>query len=76
MFPVSYVKDDASASKPVKKVRAVTTYVAQDVDEIGFKEGDTIIVVQEIEGSDWNKGHIEGSDKVGLFPTTYTEPTK
>ena len=73
MFPVSYAKSANPVDKPIKKVKAIIDYAPQDVDEIGFKEGDIIIVTQEIEGSDWNKGYVEGTDKIGLFPTTYTE---
>lgn len=46
-------------------VVAISTFTAAEPNEISFKKGDTLYVVEETPG-DWWKGLYDGS--YGLFP--------
>ncbi|XP_068083790.1 unconventional myosin-Ie [Anabrus simplex] len=52
------------------KVKALYDYTAQDLDEISFKEGDIIEVINEHEGGWWT-GRL--GSKQGLMPANYVE---
>lgn len=59
-----------SSDPPTKMVRAVNDF-SGSVDELSFKSGDEIVLLNEvIEG--WWVGELRG--KKGLFPTSHTEP--
>ena len=59
-----------SSDAPTKMVRAVNDF-SGSVDELSFKTGDEIVLLNEvIEG--WWMGELRG--KKGLFPTSHTEP--
>ena len=59
-----------SSDPPTKMVRAVDDF-SGSVDELSFRTGDEIILLNEvIEG--WWMGELRG--KKGLFPTSHTEP--
>lgn len=60
----------------IKKVRAMYDLNAREPDELSFKKGDVITVIEQVY-RDWWRGTLRG--KVGIFPLNYvtpiTEPT-
>ncbi|KAG7222500.1 hypothetical protein INR49_004573 [Caranx melampygus] len=54
-----------------RQVRALYNFHAEDTDELEFKAGD-IIEVLECPDQAWWRGRLRG--KTGLFPTNYTKP--
>lgn len=77
--PASFVptSEPAPAQTVIKRVRAMYDLTATESDELSFKKGDVITVVEQVY-RDWWRGNIRG--KVGIFPLNYvtpiTEPTK
>eukprot|EP01137_Pigoraptor_chileana_P027899 Opistho-2@11102 len=60
------------ASKPnVPRCKALYDYEASDVDELSFKAGDIIQIVNK-DNEGWWQGKI-GTGKAGLFPSNYVE---
>ena len=61
----------------IRKVRAMYDFKATEQDELSFKKGDLICVVEQVY-RDWWRGTLGG--RVGIFPLNYvtpvTEPTK
>ena len=55
-----------------KKRRALFDYAAQEPNELTFRDGDIITIVEETANSEWWTGELKGA--VGLFPSNYTEP--
>ncbi|XP_076121858.1 GRB2-related adapter protein 2-like isoform X1 [Alosa pseudoharengus] len=53
------------------QVRAIYDFTAEEDDELGFKAGE-IIEVLDCNDSSWFKGRVRG--RVGLFPANYTFP--
>ncbi|KAJ8001631.1 hypothetical protein DPEC_G00171480 [Dallia pectoralis] len=53
------------------RVKARYDFVAEEVDELSFRAGDIIDVLESSDGS-WWKGRLMG--QMGLFPTNYTHP--
>eukprot|EP01114_Cavostelium_apophysatum_P009508 TRINITY_DN2265_c0_g1_i2.p1 TRINITY_DN2265_c0_g1~~TRINITY_DN2265_c0_g1_i2.p1 ORF type:complete len:597 (-),score=210.06 TRINITY_DN2265_c0_g1_i2:52-1842(-) len=62
----------AAAAVTRPRMKAVFDFDAQEDNELPFKEGDIVTVVEKIPDSDWWKGECNG--KTGLFPTNYCEP--
>jgi len=54
-----------------KKFKACYDYITQEKDELSFKEGDIITLLEKYIDSDWWKGELNG--KIGLFPINYTQ---
>jgi len=54
------------------KFCAIFDFDAQETNEISFKEGDIITLVEKYDDSEWWKGKFNG--KVGLFPSNFTKP--
>jgi len=52
------------------KVRALYDYTAEKSEQISFKAGDIIDIIEELEGG-WWKG--KAGDKEGMFPANYIE---
>lgn len=81
LFPGNYVEPVQQAQQPSlpakqeaskqQKARAIYDYAAQETNELSFKEGDIITVVDKITDSDWWMGELNG--KKGVFPTNYVE---
>lgn len=60
-----------SSPSPSKKVIAEFDHEADEDDELEFKEGDVITVLQE-DSSGWWLGTLE--NRRGIFPANYTKP--
>lgn len=54
----------------VTTVRAMFDFDAQGPDELGFRKGDVIQVIQRVDES-WWRGQLSGQE--GMFPVTYVE---
>ncbi|QLL30615.1 hypothetical protein HG536_0A04330 [Torulaspora globosa] len=67
--------DDALPPGPtvVKKVRAMYDLSSSEPDELSFKKGDVIVVLEQVY-RDWWRGTLYG--KVGIFPLNYVTPVK
>ncbi len=51
----------------------VTTFLdGQEDNELSFKEGDIIKIVEKLDES-WYAGRLNVSTKFGMFPTNFTE---
>lgn len=57
----------------VKKVRAMYDLSSSEPDELSFKKGDVIVVLEQVY-RDWWRGTLYG--KVGIFPLNYVTPVK
>ncbi|KAI9277644.1 hypothetical protein BY458DRAFT_504690 [Sporodiniella umbellata] len=57
------------------KLRMVALYdcIADDAEELSFKEGDIFIHVIPASDKDWYEGTIEHSDRRGLFPGNFVK---
>ena len=55
----------------VRKVRAMYELDSNEQDELSFKKGDVIIVMEQVY-RDWWRGSLRG--KVGIFPLNYVTP--
>lgn len=63
----------SEAPTVVKKVRAMYDLSTTEQDELSFKKGDIIIVLEQVY-RDWWRGTLHG--KVGIFPLNYVTPVK
>lgn len=63
----------SDAPTVVKKVRAMYDLSTAEQDELSFKKGDIIIVLEQVY-RDWWRGTLHG--KVGIFPLNYVTPVK
>lgn len=85
--PIAHPPAPAVARKPSsvashngrKQVRALWSYEGAEDDELSFREGDRIEIVDEV-SPDWWKGRVlvgsvgsSSTDKEGLFPSNYVE---
>ncbi|XP_018593845.1 GRB2-related adapter protein-like [Scleropages formosus] len=57
--------------RPLKQVRALYDFMAEEEDELGFNAGD-IIDVLDCSDPSWWKGRLRG--RIGLFPSNYIMP--
>ena len=48
------------------------SYAAQDVDEVGFNEGDYIILCEPIDEG-WMYGTVQNTGQRGMLPSNYVE---
>ncbi|CDO95964.1 unnamed protein product [Kluyveromyces dobzhanskii CBS 2104] len=55
----------------IRKVRAMYDFNATELDELSFKKGDLICVVEQVY-RDWWRGTLAG--RVGIFPLNYVTP--
>lgn len=53
-------------------VRAEFDFIASEDDELSFKEGELICVLEDI-GEGWLAGRIESRNVVGIFPINYVK---
>ena len=73
IFPASFVQVISEASKTsegMSLVTAVHDYPGESPDDLSFKTGDKIEVIERI-NSDWLRGECHG--KQGLFPASFVE---
>ena len=59
------------SANPPKRVRAVYDLASNDPDELTFKKGDIILVLEQVY-RDWWRGSLRGS--IGIFPLNYVTP--
>nr|CAG4709859.1 unnamed protein product [Naegleria fowleri] len=71
LFPSNFVVDTSSKASG-KTTSALYDYDAQESNELSFKTGDVIEVLEESEGG-WFMGRNLSTNKVGLFPSNFTE---
>jgi len=64
------VTQQSSGGGEIYMARALYDFEAQDETELGFKEGDNIKVLNQIDDA-WYEGEKDG--KVGMFPVEYVE---
>ncbi|CAB4257167.1 similar to Saccharomyces cerevisiae YHL002W HSE1 Subunit of the endosomal Vps27p-Hse1p complex required for sorting of ubiquitinated membrane proteins into intralumenal vesicles prior to vacuolar degradation [Maudiozyma barnettii] len=69
--PLQKMNDEVQAPKVVKKVRAMYDLNSSEKDELSFKKGDIIIVLEQVY-RDWWRGTLHG--KIGIFPLNYVTP--
>jgi len=67
-FPRTFVKIEENKKE---KRKAAYDYDANEKNELSFKEGDIITVVEIISNSEWWKGELNGV--LGLFPINFCE---
>lgn len=65
--------DQPPTPSVVKKVRAMYDLSSSEPDELSFKKGDVIVVLEQVY-RDWWRGTLYG--KVGIFPLNYVAPVK
>lgn len=59
------------SATPPKRVRALYDLASNEPDELAFKKGDTIVVLEQVY-RDWWRGSLRGS--IGIFPLNYVTP--
>lgn len=62
---------ESSAPAVIKKVRAMYDLSSTEADELSFRKGDVIVVLEQVY-RDWWRGTLCG--KVGIFPLNYVTP--
>ncbi|SCV01410.1 LAME_0G16028g1_1 [Lachancea meyersii CBS 8951] len=60
-----------SSSTGVRKVRALHNLTGRDSEELSFRKGDVIAVIEQVY-RDWWRGSLRG--RVGIFPLNYVTP--
>ena len=66
IFPISFVEE----MSVVRRCKVLHDYAAAADDELGLKQGETIIITEELEG--WFQG-CNLSGEPGMFPSTFVE---
>jgi len=75
LVPYSYVKLQPEGEAQSTKARAIFDFVAETPDELDFKVGDIINLVECDPSSDWWTGWTLDDTKVGIFPSNRVERT-
>ncbi|XP_072112154.1 SH3 domain-containing protein 19 isoform X1 [Mobula birostris] len=82
IFPSAFVRISTGTTSPVKQqssenkrgmAKALYNFVGENEDELNFKVGDTIILLESID-ADWLKGELQG--KEGIFPRSFVQVLK
>ncbi|KAI9229440.1 MAG: hypothetical protein DHS80DRAFT_29782 [Piptocephalis tieghemiana] len=77
MFPSNYVQlvDDPEETldQGGEKAVALFDFDGSAEDELTFREGDILIDIDQMNGSDWWTGTKESGGQRGLFPANYVE---
>lgn len=60
-----------TSATPPKRVRALYDLASNEPDELAFKKGDIIVVLEQVY-RDWWRGSLRGS--IGIFPLNYVTP--
>lgn len=60
-----------ASANPPKRVRALYDLSSNEPDELTFKRGDVIVVLEQVY-RDWWRGSLRGS--IGIFPLNYVTP--
>ncbi|CEP60897.1 ESCRT-0 subunit protein HSE1 LALA0_S02e02168g [Lachancea lanzarotensis] len=69
--PVSPNNGHISSTTGVRKVRALHNLTGRDTEELSFRKGDTIAVIEQVY-RDWWRGSLRG--RIGIFPLNYVTP--
>lgn len=64
--------DSTTSISSVKKVRALYDLISYEPDELSFRKGDVITVIESVY-RDWWRGSL-ANGKVGIFPLNYVTP--
>jgi len=84
LFPSTYVEElktleptsipsiQKKEPETKKKMKASYDYTAQEENELSFREGDVITLIEKYDDSEWWQGELNG--KLGLFPSNFTQP--
>ncbi len=48
-------------------------FTGETPEEISFKAGDTVLLLECVEGEEWWKGEVTRSGAAGLFPAAYVK---
>ena len=59
------------AATTVRRVRALYDLATEEPDELSFRKGDVIVVLEQVY-RDWWRGSLKG--KIGIFPLNYVVP--
>ncbi|KAG0662979.1 ESCRT-0 subunit protein hse1 [Maudiozyma exigua] len=70
-IPEQQQQQQQQAPRVVKKVRAMYDLNTSEKDELSFKKGDIIIVLEQVY-RDWWRGSLRGN--IGIFPLNYVTP--
>ncbi|ODV95031.1 hypothetical protein PACTADRAFT_81571 [Pachysolen tannophilus NRRL Y-2460] len=71
--PISETKNSGSNIATVSRVRALYDLVSYEPDELSFRKGDVITVIESVY-RDWWRGSLRG--QIGIFPLNYVTPLK
>lgn len=52
---------------------AMWDFTGETPEEVTFKAGDTVFLLECVDGDEWWKGEVAGSGSVGLFPSAYVK---
>ncbi|KAG8441129.1 hypothetical protein GDO86_006756 [Hymenochirus boettgeri] len=82
LFPENYVRVtyrekqrlDPGISREILQESAVAMYdfKAESDAELSLHKGQHVAIIQKV-GSNWFKGRVEGSERIGLFPVSYVQ---
>ncbi|KOB71354.1 Arf-GAP with SH3 domain, ANK repeat and PH domain-containing protein [Operophtera brumata] len=63
---------DTSSMGGIRRVRALYDCSADNEDELSFREGEVIVVINErTEDDNWMEGQVEGTGRRGMFPVSF-----
>src|SRR5690242_17169474 len=65
-------KDTPSKMDERGLFKAIYTHRAEDSNELSFKKGEIVTLIERVEESGWCKGFCHGN--YGLYPNNYVEP--
>lgn len=63
--------NESQTQNTVRKVRALHDLTGRESDELSFRKGDIIVVIEQVY-RDWWRGRLRG--RVGIFPLNYVTP--
>lgn len=70
--PTSLTENEGQTIATVSKVRALYDLISYEQDELSFRKGDIITVIESVY-RDWWRGSLPNG-KVGIFPLNYVTP--
>ena len=58
---------------PIQVVKALYDFASEDSDDLNFKVGDVIEVLDSSDQYGWWNGRIKGTQRTGNFPSNYVK---